>query len=62
MITMAKAAFNKKTYISKLDFDLRKKLVQCYIWCIALKHGHLGEKIRSAWKVLKCGAQEGWRR
>jgi hypothetical protein len=34
---MAKAAFNKKTLItSKLDLELRKKLVKCYIWSIAL--------------------------
>jgi hypothetical protein len=37
-IAMAKAAFNKtKTlFISKLDLNLRKKLVKCYIWSIAL--------------------------
>jgi hypothetical protein len=37
-ITMAKAAFNKKQtlFTSKLDFNLRKKLVKCYIWSIAL--------------------------
>ena len=35
---MAKAAFNKKKtlFISKLDLDLRKKLVKCYIWSMAL--------------------------
>jgi hypothetical protein len=33
-LAMAKAAFNKKmTYFtSKLDLNLRKKLVKCYIW------------------------------
>ena len=31
-IAMAKAAFNKKTLLtSKLDLNLRKKLVKCYI-------------------------------
>jgi hypothetical protein len=31
-IAMAKAAFNKKTlFASKLDLELRKKLVKCYI-------------------------------
>jgi hypothetical protein len=37
-IAMTKAAFNKekKLFISKLDFNLRKKLVKCYIWNIAL--------------------------
>jgi hypothetical protein len=35
---MAKAAFNKnKTlFTSKMDLNLRKKLVKCYIWSIAL--------------------------
>jgi hypothetical protein len=37
-IDMAKAAFNtKKTlFTSKLDLKIRKKVVQCYIWIIAL--------------------------
>jgi len=36
-IAMAKAAFNKKTlFASKLDLNLRRKLVKCYIWNIAL--------------------------
>jgi hypothetical protein len=34
-ISMAKAAFNKKK-TSKLDLNLRKKLVKCYIWSMAL--------------------------
>jgi hypothetical protein len=38
MIAMAKAAFSKKKtlFTSKLDLELRTKLVKCYIWCIAL--------------------------
>jgi hypothetical protein len=37
-IVMAKAAFNKKKtlFTNKLDLNLRKKLVKCYIWSIAL--------------------------
>jgi hypothetical protein len=37
-IVMAKAAFNKKKNIftSKLDLNLMKKLVKCYIWSVAL--------------------------
>jgi hypothetical protein len=37
-IAMAKAAFNKKKnlFTSELDLNLRKKLVKCYIWSIAL--------------------------
>jgi hypothetical protein len=36
-IAMAKAAFNKKKtlFTSKLDLELRKKPVKCYIWNIA---------------------------
>jgi len=35
---MAKAAFNKKKtlFTSKLELNLRKKLVKCYIWNMAL--------------------------
>jgi hypothetical protein len=35
---MAKAAFNKKKtlFTNKLDLNLRKRLVKCYIWSIAL--------------------------
>ena len=37
-IAMAKAAFNKKRtlFTSKLDVNLRKELVKCYIWSMAL--------------------------
>jgi hypothetical protein len=36
-IAMAKAAFNKKktVFTSKLDLNVRKKIVNCYIWSIA---------------------------
>jgi len=35
---MAKAALNKKKslFTSKLDLNLRKKLIKCYIWSMAL--------------------------
>ena len=35
---MAKAAFSKKKtlFTSKLDLNLRKKLIKCYIWGMAL--------------------------
>jgi hypothetical protein len=35
---MAKAAFNKKRglFTSKMDLELRKKLIKFYIWSIAL--------------------------
>jgi hypothetical protein len=37
-IVMAKVAFNKKRnlFTSTLDLNLRKKLVKCYIWSMAL--------------------------
>jgi hypothetical protein len=37
-IAMAKAAFNKKRvlFTSTLDLELRKKLVKCHTWSIAL--------------------------
>jgi hypothetical protein len=35
-ITMVKAAFNKNLFTSKLDLNLRKKLVKCCIWSMAL--------------------------
>jgi len=37
-IVMAQAAFNKNKALltSKLDLNLRKKIVKCYIWIIAL--------------------------
>jgi hypothetical protein len=57
---VAKAAFNKnKTlFTSKLDLNLRKKLVKCYLWSVTL----YGAETCSFWKVLKCDAGEGWRR
>jgi hypothetical protein len=37
-IAMARVAFNKKKnlFTSKLDLNLRKKLVKCYIWSMAV--------------------------
>ena len=37
-IVMVKAAFNKKKnpFTSKLDLNLRKRLVRCYVWSTAL--------------------------
>ena len=36
-ISMAKAAYNKKNlFTSKLDLNLRKKLVKCYVWSMAV--------------------------
>jgi hypothetical protein len=43
-IAMAKAAFNKKRALctGTLDWELRKKLVKCYIWSIALYGAETG--------------------
>jgi len=67
-IAMAKAAFNKKRtlFTSTLDLELRKKLVKCYIWSIVL-YGAETWTLRAVdqkktWKVLKCGAGDGWKR
>ena len=59
---MAKAAFSKKTlFISKLDLNLRKKLVKCYIWSITLYGAEtwtIRKYIINVWKILKCGVGE----
>ena len=41
---MAKAAFNKKRalFTNTLDLELRKKIVKCYIWSIALYGAETG--------------------
>ena len=64
---MAKAAFNKKRarFTSTMDLELRKKLVKCYIWSIALYGAEtwtLRAVDQNTWKALKCGTGEGWRR
>jgi hypothetical protein len=51
-IAMAKAAFNKKRalfFTSTLDLELRKKLVKCYIWSIAL----YGAETWTLWAVYQ---------
>jgi hypothetical protein len=49
-----------------LDLELRKKLVKCYVWSIAL-YGAETWTLRvvnqkTPGKVLKCGAGGGWKR
>jgi hypothetical protein len=43
-IAMAKAAFDKKRtlFTSTLDLELKKKLVKCYVWSIALYSAETG--------------------
>jgi len=53
-----KGVFKKKKrnlFASKLDLNLRKKLLQCYVWRIA----HCGAETWTLRKSLKCGAGEG---
>jgi len=62
-IVMATAAFSKKKapVTSKLDVNLREKLIKCYIWSVALcgaELGDFGKWIRNNLCVLKCGAGE----
>jgi hypothetical protein len=59
-ISIAKTAFNKK-----LDLNLRKKIVKCYMWSISLYGAEtwaLQKVDQKYWKVLKCDAGEGRRR
>ena len=63
-IAMAKTAFNKEKtlFTNTMVLNLRKKLVKCYIWSMALydaETGHFRQQIRNTCKVLKCGAGEG---
>ena len=66
-IAMAKAVFNKEQslFISKPVLNLILKSIKCHIVAQVsrvLKIGHFGQFIRNTWKVLRCGAGEGWRR
>ena len=63
-IAMAKAAFNKKKtlFTSKLDLNLMKKLVKCYIWSMAL-YGAETWTLRAAdQKYLESFEMWCWRR
>jgi hypothetical protein len=58
-IAMAKAAFNKKKtlFTSKLELNLRKKLVKCYIWSKALYGAEtwtlrkIDQRLATSWTV-----------
>jgi hypothetical protein len=61
-IAMAKAVFNKKRtlFTTTLDLELRKKLVKCYVWSIAL---HGAETLRAVdQKHLESFEMWCWRR
>jgi hypothetical protein len=63
--SMAKTVFNKKKalFTSKMDLHVRKKLVKCYTWgialCMVLKLGHLGKYIRNTLESFEMWC---WRR
>jgi hypothetical protein len=63
-IAMAKAAFNKKKifFTSKLDLNLRKKLVKCYIWSIALYGAETWTLRKVDQKYLESFEMWCWRR
>jgi len=63
-IAMAKAAFSKKKtlFTSKLDLNLRKKIINCYIWSMAL-YGAETWTLRAAdQKYLESFEMWCWRR
>jgi hypothetical protein len=61
---MTKAAFNKKTtlFTSKLDLELRKKLVKCYIWSKALYGAETWTLRKLDQKYLESFEMRCWRR
>jgi hypothetical protein len=61
---MAKAAFNKKRalFASTLDLELRKKLVKCYIWSIALYGAATGTRWAADRKQLESFEMWCWKR
>jgi hypothetical protein len=63
-IAMAKAAFNKKRtlFTSTLDLELRKKLVKCYIWSIALYGAETWTLCATDQKHLESFEMWCWRR
>jgi hypothetical protein len=64
-IAMAEAAFNKKKktlFTSKLDLNLRKKLVKCYIWSIALYGAETWTLRKGDQKYLENFKMWCWRR
>jgi hypothetical protein len=64
MIAIAKTAFNKKKtlFTTKLDLNLRTKLVQCYIWSIALYVAETWTLRKVDKKYLESFDMWSWRR
>ena len=63
-IAMAKSALNKKKtlFTSTLDLNLRKKLVKCYIWGIALYGAETWTLRKVDQKYMECFEKWCWRR
>jgi hypothetical protein len=61
---MAKAAFNKKRtlFTSTFDLELRKKLVKCYVWSIALYGAEIWTLRAVDQKHLESSEMWCWRR
>jgi hypothetical protein len=60
---MAKAAFNKKTlFTSKLDLNLRRKLVNCYMWSMAFDGAETWTLRAADQKYLESFEMWCWRR
>ena len=61
---MAKVAFNmkKNLFASKVDLNLRKKLVECHIWSIALCGAETGTLRKVDQKYLGSFEMWCWRR
>ena len=62
-IAIAKAAFNKKKtlFTSKLDLNLRKKLVKCYIWGMAFYGAETRTLLAADQKYLESLEMWCWR-
>jgi len=63
-IAMAKTAFSKKKtlFTSKLDLNLRKKLIKCYIWSMALYGAETWTLRATDQKYLESFEMWCWRR
>jgi hypothetical protein len=62
-ISMAKARLKKKVlFSSKLDLNLRKNLVKCYIWGIALYNDETWAFRKIDHKYLESFEMRYWRR
>ena len=61
---MAKAAFKKKKtlFTRKLDLNLRKKLIKCYIWSMALYGAETWTLRAEDKKYLESFEMWGWRK